>query len=48
METEPIITTHADKRLRSRAGLPRKAHKRHLENVLRDGIPMQETRGQLK
>jgi len=37
MTTEPIITKHAKKRLKQRAGLAKRAHKRHIIQVLAEG-----------
>lgn len=37
MATDPIITKHAKKRLKQRAGLAKRAHKRHAIQVLKEG-----------
>jgi len=43
-----IITKHAEKRLRSRVGIPKKAVKRYVEIATTKGTPHTELKGQLK
>lgn len=41
------ITRHAEKRLRQRLGLPKRAIKRHIEIVMNDGLRPRKTAGSL-